>query len=306
MNRLIIGLLALSGLVACSNENKTNTGSNTDEDVFIRLSAGMPSATANPDSKAVISGNATFTASVAGWEALAGEEDYSASPTWEASIADIQAEANQQSVALNPSQVYNADDDIKTYMKAWYPTGNVEAGKVAFANTDGTVDALLAGAVSGSKWDNEGKVLQFTHPATQIKFIVKEGSGLAANTTIERITIIDAELPTGFDLTSDVVTYAAKANLDIPGIDGSLVIGTTETGDRAGEPVMIRPMSGNTLALEVETSTATFDVTATIDGDADFVAGKAYTITLTFMQSDIELSATVTPWTEGTGSGQVE
>ena len=45
---------------------------------------------------------------------------------------------------------------------------------------------------------------------------------------------------------------------------------------------------------------------ATIDGDDKFQAGKAYTITLTFSQKNIELSATLAEWSAGTGSGLVE
>lgn len=305
MKKVFIGLLALSTLTACSKDEATRTS--TEEPVPVRLSAGVPFATVSPDSKAVITGDATFAASVAGWEAAVGAVDYSAAPTWEATATDIQAEAKEQAITLTPSQVYNADDDVKTYMKAWYPEGKAEAGKVAIANTDGTVDVMLAGEIYGSKWDNEGKVLHFLHPTTQIKFVVKAGSGLAAGTTLERITILDAELPNGINLATDELTYAEKADLEIPGIDGSLVIGTTAEGDRAGEPVMIRPMAGNQLHLNIATSANdSFDVTATIDGDTDFVAGKAYTITLTFVQSGINLSATVTPWAEGTGTGQVE
>ena len=53
------------------------------------------------------------------------------------------------------------------------------------------------------------------------------------------------------------------------------------------------------------------NLTATLDGakaygDADFVPGKAYTLTLTFRQSEVALTATVAPWEAGTGSGGIE
>ena len=305
MKKIGYSLLFVAALAACSNDEKTMPDDEAGT-VPVRLSAGVP-VTSGVGTKAVIAGDATFTASVAGWEAAAGAVDYGAAPSWESTAANISATAQEEAITLNPSQVYAPDDDVKTHMKAWYPAGKVEAGKVTFENTDGTVDAMLAGEVVGSKWDNEGKVLEFTHETTQVKFVVKAGSGLDAGTLLKGITIVDAELPTGFDLEADAVTYAGKADLVVPGIDGSLVIGTTAAGDAAGEPVMIRPMAGNQLHLEVATSTNDlFEVVATIDDDPNFVAGKAYTITLTFVQSDVLLSATVTPWTEATGSGQVE
>ena len=85
------------------------------------------------------------------------------------------------------------------------------------------------------------------------------------------------------------------------------MIGTTETGDAAGSPLMIVPPTGKTVTLKVTTSAAEFDnIVATIDNDDKFQAGKAYTITLTFDQKNIELSATLAEWSAGTGTGLVE
>lgn len=70
---------------------------------------------------------------------------------------------------------------------------------------------------------------------------------------------------------------------------------------------MIKPMTGNTVTLRIETSAATFDnVVATIADDTDFKEGKAYTITLTFKQQSLNLTATVAEWTQGSGSAEVE
>ena len=115
MKKVFIGLLALSTLTACSKDEATRTS--TEEPVPVRLSAGVPFATVSPDSKAVITGDATFAASVAGWEAAVGAVDYSAAPTWEATATDIQAEAKEQAITLTPSQVYNADDDVDPMLK---------------------------------------------------------------------------------------------------------------------------------------------------------------------------------------------
>ena len=66
-------------------------------------------------------------------------------------------------------------------------------------------------------------------------------------------------------------------------------------------------MTGNTLTLDIVTSATSHEnVVATIDGDTDFQAGKAYTITLTFEQEAVNLTATVTEWTAGTGSAIIK
>ena len=119
------------------------------------------------------------------------------------------------------------------------------------------------------------------------------------------------DVPSGIDLTKDELLTSSKSTLAVPGIDGNLTIGTTEAGDGAGSPLMIVPPSGNTVKLKVTTSvgdkmTEFDDIVATIDTDEKFQAGKAYTVTLTFGQKTIELSATLAEWSAGTGSGLVE
>ena len=66
-------------------------------------------------------------------------------------------------------------------------------------------------------------------------------------------------------------------------------------------------MTGNKVHLKIQTSAATFDdVVATIDNDGNFLEGKAYTITLTFRQQAVGLTATVDEWISGSGSAEIE
>ena len=294
-------LAAAAMLAACSKDNNQGASGENDDMAYIRLSAGVPAATIAPDSKAPITGDMTFTPAIAGWETN-GTVDYTQATKWQTE-ADIAANAQSEPVTLDEPQVYNPDNAIKTYMQAWYPQGTLAAGKVSFENASGTEDAMLATPISGSKWDKEDKELVFTHPTMQIKFVVKAGTSLSDAVNIKGITIHDAEVPTGFDLTVPEVTYAAAADLAVPGITEAAISGEAS----AGEAVMIKPMTGKTLTLDIETSATTHEgVIATIDGDENFQAGKAYTITLTFEQEAVELTATVTDWTTGTGSATIK
>lgn len=300
MKQTIILLLALVALASCSqSENEDiQSGSN----VPVTLSAGMPTAIIRPDSRAVIETGNQFTAGVAGWE-TAGQVNYSSRPWY--TTAEIEASTAPQTVSLQSAQVYQADNAIKTYMKAWHPDGQPTAeGKVTFTNTDGSVDALLAGEVVGSKNDHTGKVLQFKHKTTQLKFKVVAEASLEAGTTLKEITVLGAELPTGFDLAADALTYAAAGALTVSGITDQEITGTAT---EAGQPVMIKPMTGNKVHLKIQTSAATFDdVVAAIDNDGNFLEGKAYTITLTFRQQAVGLTATVDEWISGSGSAEIE
>lgn len=300
-------LLAAACVCACS---KSESGEQIPGgDAEIRLSAGLPAASVR--SKAPIDSGDTFIPAVAGWESAAAA-NYAGAPAWKTAASEIAASATAQAVTLTDRQFYNANGTIKTYMKAWYPQGTLADGKVTFTGDasyegDGTDDVLLAGEVSGSKSDRENKVLAFGHLTTQLKFVVKAGEGLASDTKITAIELKNVAVPAGIDLATDALTGSARETLSVPGIDGGLMIGTTETGDAVGNPLMIVPPAGNTVTLKVSTSRAESDnIIATIDGDDKFQAGKAYTITLTFSQKNIELSATLAEWSAGTGSGLVE
>lgn len=300
-------LLVAASLCACS---KSESGEQLPGgEAAIRLSAGLLSASVQ--SKVPINSGDTFTPAVAGWESSA-TASYTAAPTWNTTTSEITASTTAQAVTLTDQQVYNADKTVKTYMKAWYPQGTLTNGTVTFTaddsyKGDGTDDVLLSGEVSGDKSDRENKVLAFEHLTTQLKFVVKAGTGLAEDTKLTKIELKGVDLPSGINLTTDALTGTAKETLSVPDIDGNLVIGTTETGDAAGSPLMIVPPSGNTVMLKVTTSGTEFDnIVATIDTDTKFEAGKAYTITLTFSQKNIELSATLAEWSPGTGSGTVE
>lgn len=299
-------LLAAASLCACS---KSESGEQLSGGDAIRLSAGLPSASVQ--SKAAINSGDKFTPAVAGWESTAAAS-YTAAPTWNTTTSEITASATAQEVELTAPQVYNANGAVKTYMKAWYPQGTLSSGTVTFTTNDsykgdGTDDVLLAGEVSGSKSDRENKVLAFEHLTTQLKFLVKAGTGLAAGTKLTKIELKNVDVPNGINLATNALLTSSKNALSVPDIDGNLVIGTTETGDVAGSPLMIVPPTGKTVTLKVTTSAAEFDnIVATIDNDDKFQAGKAYTITLTFDQKNIELSATLAEWSDGAGTGLVE
>ena len=298
-------LMAAACLCACS---KDKDGALPDGAADIVLSAGIP--TASVQSKAPVNSGDKFSPSVAGWESSSAV-NYAVAPTWQTTTSEITASATTQAVTLTDGQVYSADKTIKTYMKAWYPQGTLADGQVTFTGDasykgDGTDDVLLAGEVSGSKIDRANKVLAFGHMATQLKFVVIEGEGLSADTKLMKIELKNVEVPGGINLVTNALTGTAKEALSVPDIDGSLVIGTTEAGDAAGSPLMIVPPVGNTVTMKVTTSTAVFDnITATIDTDENFVAGKAYTIALTFNQQKVDLNATLADWSAGTGSGTV-
>ncbi|MDR2131541.1 MAG: fimbrillin family protein [Odoribacteraceae bacterium] len=299
VRKIAISMLLLGFLVACTKKPR---GTGSDELPPVLLSACIPVTTVLAYSRAPVEIGDRFTATVGGWES-SGAVDYTAAPTWQ-STAEVLVAPTALATALIPQPFYSVNGNIKTYVKAWYPAGTLTNGVVSFTNTNGTVDVLLAAGIEGSKNDSEGKVLVFNHKTTQLKFKVVADATLAPGTTISKITVLGAQVPTGVDLTTGSVNFAAAAALDLPGLTTTVI---PATATLMGEPVMIKSMTGNTIRLNIVTSLATFiGAEAKIAGDENFLEGKAYTITLTFKQKTVELTAVVSEWIQGVGAAELE
>lgn len=300
-NQILLSFLAAGVLLAGCSKNESGDPSDGGR-VPIRLGSGVAMVSKTP-----VNNGTQFTAGIAGWENTSSET-YAAAPLWNTTIQTTANATTAQTVTWTKQYYYNADEGTTTYMKAWYPAGTLSGTSVTFPNTVGDVDALLAPVVSGTKNNKDGKVLAFAHQTAQINFKVKAGTGLAANTKLRSIKIKSVQLPTGFDLKKTgaaAVTYATAADLTVPGItaDATTIAATAAS---VGSPVMIKPITGNTFSIDVETNNATYTgKTVTVTG-SNIEAGTAYDVTLTFTQSTIELKATVTAWKDATGSANLE
>lgn len=299
--QILLSFLAAGLLLSGCSKNESGDPSDGGR-VPIRLGSGVAMVSKTP-----VNNGTQFTAGIAGWENTSSET-YAAAPLWNTTIQTTANATTAQTVTWTKQYYYNADEGTTTYMKAWYPAGTLSGTSVTFPNTVGDVDALLAPVVSGTKNNKDGKVLAFAHQTAQINFKVKAGTGLAANTKLRSIKIKSVQLPTGFDLKKTgaaAVTYATAADMTVPGItaDATTIAATAAS---VGSPVMIKPITGNTFSIDVETNNATYTgKTVTVTG-SNIEAGTAYDVMLTFTQSTIELKATVTAWKDATGSANLE
>lgn len=314
-NQILLSLLAAGVLLAgCSkseNEEGGRGGTGDGQPVAIRLSSGIGDAS-KAGTKAPVTADAPATVQIEGWESSTGAADYTATTSKWQSTAAVTVSETAAAITLLPVQFYNANENIKTYIKGWYPAVASADGEVTFTNTDGTVDVLYATEVSGDKTET-GKVNQplvFKHKSAQLVFKVKKGEGLAAGTKIKTIKVKNTAIPTSLTLSTNTVNYTDKTELEVPNVT---VAEIGETVAVAGDPLMVKPVDDNTtVKLYIETTTedgttvaATYDDVALTISDGKLTEGSAYTVTLTFKQVGISLEANITPWTEATGEGTV-
>ena len=298
---LLSGLLILA--TGCSKQDPAKTPTQA---VPIRLEASTAS-------KAAVATGDRFTAAVAGWETAGNTgPDYTAEPTW-LSKAGITASETIQAVTLTPGQHYSTGEGIRTCMKAWYPAGTLTAkGIVSFAGddsytADGSCDVLLSNPVEGSKDDAGGKTLTFRHPLSQLRFCIVADRTEGISTTLLSILVKEARIPSGIRLAQDELIYADPAGILLRGIPAS-GIPITPTVQKAGLPLLLKPFDGSMFLADITTPEQTYtDVTVAIDGDAAFVPGKAYTVTLTFITGKpVGVKVSIGRWQEiDAGEGEI-
>ena len=312
-NQILLSLLTAGVLLAgCSkSENEGGEGPvhGDGQPVAIRLSSGIGDAS-KAGTKAPVTADASATVQIEGWESSSGAADYTAATSDWQSTAAVTVSGTAAAITLSPVQYYNADENIKTYIKGWYPQVASADGEVTFTSTDGTVDVLYATEVSGDKNTEVDQPLVFKHKSAQLVFKVKKGEGLAAGTKIKSIKVKNTAIPTSLTLSTNTVNYTDKSELEVPNVT---VAEIGETAAVAGDPLMVKPVDDNTtVTLYIETTAddgstvaATYDDVALTTSDGKLTEGSAYTVTLTFKQAGISLEANITPWTEATGEGTV-
>lgn len=336
-NQILLSLLAAGVLLAgCSKSENEGGGGSVPGDgqpVAIRLSSGIGNVS-KAASKAPVTADAPATVQIEGWENTEAEP-YAGASAWQSTASvkvltpeEIEADGTVNDITLSPVQYYNADENIKTYIKGWYPAAASVNGVVTFSAEenpdkgyvyagDGTDDVLLAGEVSGSKKEEEqiSEALVFDHVTAQLVFKVKKGTGLADGTKIKTIKLKGGKIPCGIDLSSGTVTFAAPTEDDGKLNTKAKVAEITETATQAGVALMVEETTDNdalTLFIETTMDDDGATVAATYDNvkikpttGTGFKKGTAYSIEMTFKQAGISLEANITPWTEATGEGEV-
>ena len=334
-NQILLSLLAAGILLAgCSkseNEEGGRGGTSDGQPVAIRLSSGIGDAS-KAGTKAPVTADAPATVQIEGWENTEAEP-YTRTSDWQSTAAvkvltpeEIEADETANDITLSPVQFYNADENIKTYIKGWYPAAKSANGKVTFSAAedaekgyvyagDGTDDVLLSNEVSGGKKEAEqiSEALVFDHVTTQLVFKVKKGEGLATGTKIKTIKLKGGKIPSEIDLSSGTVTFTAPTEDDGKLDTKAEVKEITEAATQAGVALMVEETADNdALTLFIETTIDGTTVAATYDNvkikpstGTGFKKGTAYSIEMTFKQAGISLKANITPWTAAEGEGEV-
>lgn len=297
MKKMLISVLALLGMVACTNENEPEIINENGDPVEIQLTSGVTATT-----RAIIEQAGTFEAQVV----ASSETNNYSTPLWASSGGGNVNIANGD-VTFETTQHYPIDGTA-VYMKAFAPRATVTNGVATFTIT-GEEDILFTKTeINGSKSDYDGKALTFDHLLTQLQIQVKakDAAAIAAWGTITSIKVKQAE--TSLDLTIKDGTLAANAtsakkDLSLFGTTANQEL-TTDAKD-AGKIMVLPSTTAYTLIITTSEHTSATEVTIT---PATTLEGKIHKVILTFNAVDVAATSTVNEWgTDGTeGTGEVK
>lgn len=301
MKKLLFPLLALIIAAGCEDDKDSIEPLNSSKQE-IKLVAGISQM--QVANKSVVEGETFNEGTEIGLYAIqapapgdiwTGTPEYSNDGTAKISSGKISV-ADKDDIAK--TFYYPANDQTIQFF-GWYPTGIFAAAAsgtaptVTFSLTD-QPDIMYATATSEklSSYTNKNVSLNFNHKLAKIGFKVKAGTGFAS-TGISVTNLKIAGLKTSAtmnvgtgELTFTEVAGSAEISHDITGItiesSASDTFGTT----------LLEP--GATYSLTVTAG----GVDYTLSGLIAPAEGKAQNIVLTFNASEMEPTATITPWEE--------
>lgn len=214
-------------------------------------------------------------------------------------------------INFEPSQYYLRNGDV-TRMWGWYPQVNYDAindGQVRVSlDFDGKTDVMYTAAEDGSKTEAI-KNFKFMHALSQIQFQAIVESGIAKDQWGSITKIIMEEENTRFRITFNPERPAPRTAF-VSGTSDILTayMSETEIPLDLENPVdagiiMIAPRTISdfeTIKLKIAT-TGKGEMTRAIDlyeqiPDQEFQAGYAYTLTLRFLQDDVEIEVKPAEW----------
>lgn len=287
MKKMFIVVFSVVAMVGCSNE-KSVVEPTTDDQVAVRLSAGVNTSTIN--SRAVINPGDAFGAQFIS-SALASNY---ATTLWDTE-ADI---AVSGAVTLTVPQYYPIDGS-SIYMKGFAPAATVTNGNVEYTIT-GNEDVMVTGEVSG---DKRSSALNFTfdHLLTQLKFkVIAADANFPSGVTVKDVRVTNTQTAVSLNLNSGVLTFSGGVkSLDVF-TGGNYAINAT--GVLINELLLVEP--GKTqILLDVVINNGADITHSAIPVALTTVAGSSHLITLTFKNTAVTANAVVAPWTTGAEGG---
>lgn len=294
MKKMFIPVLALLGMIACTNENEPEIQFSNSDPVEIKMIASVVDV--NAKTRAVVNSGTSLT------DVALLRTDAKSAPDWTtAEIKSITANiAEDGTMAFNAKQYYPTDNTINAYFTGYYPAGTLKNGIVTFTGMDGSQDIMYASQVNGNKDTQDALAITLNHQLSQLQFkFNKDASFEDPNVTVASIIINGTKTPETLNIANGTIGYAANATSITAFESKTYKMDATVVIPEKG--IIQAGASAITLNITLSNGVTFSNVPITLTTKAS----TAHVITLTFKQKEVNGSATIGTWTEEESGAEV-
>ena len=319
MKKIIISMLTMAAMVACSSESDPidNIDPKGDAKVEVKLNAGINYV----ETKApIVTANGFLSSDLANVFFFKSE----GTPDWSTVTSAISGTIKKTDgeISFTQAQFYPTNGSnlsiIGLYLGA-SATSPVPSSGIITATIDGTQDIIYTPtAVTGSRVTPAATNLVFNHLLTQISFKIRKDNAVTEDIALTGVKITKVN---EIDINKTVTIDLTKSS-DYLSFSGSSTEGFTVTGYPTANltddaiPTTVTDaimLESEISSIRVELASDAFPskkLTAKINGLPEtnnmFEKGKAYTITLTVKDKAFSGNATITDWDPKTGSADID
>lgn len=295
MKKMIIPVLALLGMVACTNENEPEIINENGDPVEIKMVASMVDV--NAKTRTVVEeGNAI--------EVAFARIDATTLPTdWKTGTEVAANIGSDKAITFPTPQYYSPTATMNSYFIGYYPKGALTDGVVTFTGMDGSQDILYATEVHGNKTSGNTVLSPtFNHQLAQLQFKFVKDASFQKEVTVKEIKINNTHLPQSLNIADGKIIYATDPTVITAFTNESYPMGATEPVIPTNNLVEVN-VNGITLDITLSDGTTFTGVSVTLTTKK----ATAHVITLTFKQASASGSATIGVWgTDNTPNADVQ
>lgn len=295
MKKMLISVLALLGMVACTNENEPEIINENGDPVEIKMVSSVVDV--NAKTRTVVTEGDEIDVAFSRIDAITSPID------WKTGIEVAAKIGTDKNITFTTPQYYSPTATTNSYFIGYYPTGTLANGVVTFTGMDGSQDILYATEVHGNKTSgNTALSPAFKHKLAQLQFKFVKDASFQKDVTVTEIKINGTHLPVSLNVADGVITYATDPTVITAFTGQNYAMGATD------------PVTPANNLVEVGANGITLDITLSDDTTFSGVSvslttkeSTAHVITLTFKQAEATGSATIGEWEPGdAGTGEVK
>lgn len=299
MKKMIIPVLALLGMVACTNENEPEIINENGDPVEIKLNASVLQL--DVLTRGIIAGNTFSENSEIGVIAWKHAKDTPPTIDTDEPYADLNnakyTADNAGALTTTDTAHYPLESDSYLDFYAYFPkVESLTKNHIASYSLDDQNDIMYATPVTNKTKEEEQPIdLSFTHALNAMTIIVKKANDISEELNLSKISISIASDAT-FDISNGTIAPGTAQNKDLAITSSNI----TTDGVTFLTDYLIWPGTAPTFTLVINNKTYT------VTPSKELKANTKMTYTFTVNAKDVTVKGSIGNWETDTDGGDIK